>query len=109
MAEAGVNIPGRDVPLAAPEEFLFIAVEKVAPFACAIHKLRRTVVVEGEALVADAMARYIEVQEHNRARAEQVPPLPPEYPGYPTGHNLTDIPHWAYRFTDPRKTLVRRG
>lgn len=71
----------------AVDGFIFIAVENVHPFAVAIYELVPSAVLEGRAIIRDALQQYKQCRETN------------VWPGYSTSIEPLDIQRWSYRKT----------
>lgn len=70
------------------EKFYVVAVEKTAPFACAVYELDFGTLEAGRALYREALERYAQCKTLN------------EWPAYSTEIQPLSIPHWAFNEVD---------
>lgn len=77
------------------EAFVFIVIEKKAPFCVACYELRPAAVEEGRQAYKRALRMYAQCEERERLG------MPPAlaWPGYSSEIQELDIPRWGYRLT----------
>ena len=71
------------------EGFVFLAVEKIDPFVCALYELPPSIVAEGHAIARKAIAKYAECDAADR------------WPGYSEGITELTFKRWSYQETAP--------
>lgn len=72
------------------DKFLFLAVEKEAPYAWAIYDLDESARAEGQAIMRYALNTYHHCRETN------------VFPAYPSTVQDLSLPGWAYKLTAPK-------
>jgi hypothetical protein len=77
--------------LANVERFVFIAVEKVAPFAVAVYELSPTALQVGYHALNDALDLIAQCEDSN------------EWPSYSKASQVIDLPSWAYKQVEAMK------
>lgn len=77
--------------------FVFLAVEKEAPFAKAIYELPPSIVEEGRAVIRKSLATYADCARSNI------------WPGYPEGVQELQFPRWAYSMIEAPGALDMEG
>lgn len=77
--------------------FVFIVIEKKAPFCVACYELKPAAVEEGRQAYKRALRMYAQCEERERLG------MPPAlaWPGYSSEIQELDIPRWGYRLTQP--------
>jgi len=82
-----------------PDAFIFVVIEKSAPFIVSCYELKPAAVYEGRAVYRRALATYAQCM----GREALDMPLVHAWPGYPDDPEPLDIPRWAYRHTVPEE------
>jgi len=82
-----------------PDAFIFVVIEKTAPFIVSCYELKPAAVEEGRAVYRRALATYAQCMEREALDM----PLVHAWPGYPDDPEPLDIPRWAYRHTTPEE------
>lgn len=91
-ALAAAGYPAKHV-----EAFVFIVIEKKAPFCVACYELRPAAVEEGRQAYKQALRQYAQCVE--RENLGMLPAL--AWPGYSSEIKELDLPKWGYRLTQP--------
>jgi len=96
-------LPWRVSPSAvsAVNAFIFVVIEKAAPFLVSCYELKPSAVDEGREQYKRALRLYAQCKE----REDLGMPAVQAWPGYPEDPEPLDIPPWAYRFTAREKEV----
>jgi hypothetical protein len=68
--------------------FIFIAIEKTAPFECAVYEMDDAAIAQGNAEIDKQLELYRSCQEFN------------SWPGYSTAIQKLTLPNWAFKTTN---------